>query len=240
MCVLMIAWRMPGAPRWVVAANRDESRARPSHPPRLERCGARRALVPRDEVAGGTWLGVNDAGVAVALTNRADATFDPRRPSRGRLPEQVLGCATAAEARDVLAERVARESFNGFNLFCADDTEAWVARWNGTLDVAALQPGTHVLTNSHDLDVLEVPELSRLPWGHVDWPVVRAALQDLLGDHAPRDGEATPLCKHGDVYGTVSAALFHPLEHGGWRMSYADGNPCTTPFVTLHLDAPVP
>jgi uncharacterized protein with NRDE domain len=235
MCVLLIGWKLQEWPPLVVAANRDEARRRPSLPPQHHHCGARRVLMPVDQVAGGTWLGVNDAGVLVALTNRADRAFDASRTSRGMLARDALSLDSEAAIRRQLERHVAENDYNGFNMFCADRSHAWVASWNGSLDVVDLQPGAFVLTNAHDLDELPVPEFAQLPWGRATWPELRRWLHALLGDHTTRNGDETALCKHGDTYGTVSAALVHPQPDGGWQMDFAAGNPCTTPFLEYHL-----
>jgi hypothetical protein len=57
-----------------VVCNRDERRTRPvARPPRRWRVGARVAAFPTDPLGGGTWMGVNDAGVVLALLNAAPA-----------------------------------------------------------------------------------------------------------------------------------------------------------------------
>ncbi|HLT35932.1 MAG TPA: NRDE family protein, partial [Enhygromyxa sp.] len=93
MCTIIAALQVwPGRPL-VVAANRDEALDRPAIDPRVWAPGevaARRVLAPRDLRAGGTWLGVNDAGLFVGITNRR-AIPDPRRRSRGELVFEALG-----------------------------------------------------------------------------------------------------------------------------------------------------
>jgi len=68
-CTIVIAWQVFTDTPVVVAANRDELLDRPSEPPAVveedPRVGA-----PRDAEAGGTWIGYNEHGVLVALTNR--------------------------------------------------------------------------------------------------------------------------------------------------------------------------
>ncbi len=78
-----------------MVCNRDERRDRPdARPPIERRVRRRRALYPVDPVGGGTWIGVNDAGLAVALLNR---TIDPARAvvrpvrSRGLIIPRLLG-----------------------------------------------------------------------------------------------------------------------------------------------------
>ncbi len=51
-----------------LAFNRDESRAA-GLPPRARRFGHRTAVLPTDPASGGTWLAVNDAGLALAVLN---------------------------------------------------------------------------------------------------------------------------------------------------------------------------
>ena len=53
-----------------LACNRDEFRSRPAAlPPRIERFGPRRAVLPVDPTSGGTWVAANDAGLALTLLN---------------------------------------------------------------------------------------------------------------------------------------------------------------------------
>lgn len=76
----------------LVAANRDEHLDRPSEPPAERPWGpdGSAALAPRDAVAGGTWWGLNAAGLFVAITNRFGARPDPARRSRGLLVLDAL------------------------------------------------------------------------------------------------------------------------------------------------------
>ncbi len=70
MCTLLVATRRwPGTPL-LIAANRDEHLQRPAAPPSSRRVGSRRIFAPTDLRAGGTWMGLNDAGLFVAITNR--------------------------------------------------------------------------------------------------------------------------------------------------------------------------
>jgi hypothetical protein len=54
-----------------LVCNRDELRTRPlAEPPAWRRAGALRALWPRDPESGGTWIGLNTAGIGMAVLNR--------------------------------------------------------------------------------------------------------------------------------------------------------------------------
>lgn len=96
----------PRAPRiapaagWFLAFNRDESRARPAAlPPEQHRGGQGvRFLAPIDPAEGGTWIAVNEFGLALALLNNYQATFEPLAPaiSRGRLVLALAECSGLA------------------------------------------------------------------------------------------------------------------------------------------------
>ena len=78
MCVIAFAW--VAHPRWrlVLIGNRDEFHARPSLP--LARWEQPAIIAGKDLEAGGTWLGVTDAGRCSVVTN----VRDPRDPQLGR------------------------------------------------------------------------------------------------------------------------------------------------------------
>jgi hypothetical protein len=78
-----------------LACNRDELRCRPvALPPRIEQFGQRRAVLPVDPTSGGTWVAVNDAGLALALLNvnsRNGAAAPQAAPlSRGKIIPALL------------------------------------------------------------------------------------------------------------------------------------------------------
>src|SRR4029079_17631075 len=68
MCTVSI---VPDGDRFTLMSNRDERRGRAvALQPTVATFGARAAIVPIDPVGGGSWLGVNDAGLVAALLNR--------------------------------------------------------------------------------------------------------------------------------------------------------------------------
>src|SRR5262247_4444821 len=93
MCTLVLVVPPPGG-ILQIAANRDEFLARPAAAPMPSVDG--RWLAPRDLQAGGTWLGVNAAGLFVGVTNRTSGPRDATRRSRGLLVLDGLEAADAA------------------------------------------------------------------------------------------------------------------------------------------------
>lgn len=101
-----------------IGCNRDESPLRPAaRPPQVQRFGARAALLPIDPASGGTWIAVNDAGLAFVLLNRNPAPGQGRSSalSRGSIIPGLLGCTTLAEARSA-ADYLAGQAFAPFRL----------------------------------------------------------------------------------------------------------------------------
>jgi hypothetical protein len=79
MCTVTI---VPRAGGYRLLCNRDERRARlRAVVPRPWPAGNGTAIFPVDPQGGGTWIGANDAGLAMALLNRTD---DPGRVPAGR------------------------------------------------------------------------------------------------------------------------------------------------------------
>ena len=82
--------------------NRDERTARPAAlPPRWWQVDGDRAMFPLDPMSGGTWISVNESGLAIALLNRAPAVARPRR-SRGT----IVPCLMAAGGMSDVVNRL--------------------------------------------------------------------------------------------------------------------------------------
>jgi hypothetical protein len=238
MCTLIALHRcIAGAPL-VVAANRDEYRERPSEGLTLREGPAGPVAAPRDLRAGGTWLGVNRHGVFAGLTNRPTACADTTRRSRGLLVMDALGPAKASDAAEWL-RGLPPGAYNPFNLLVADAQDAYVAVYEETVRVGALEPGVHVIGNAEP-DDRSVAKIDRL---HVQAARAAAAGPDGVLDalaavcraHDGGDGPLADTCIHlGDEvsgYGTKSSTLLRLGEPGTrseWR--WADGSPCQTAY----------
>lgn len=115
--------------------NRDEKKTRaPERPPEIfERDGVR-FLAPRDGQDQGTWIGVNDRGLAVALLNRYVPNTGPEREqfrSRGLLLMDLLTALHRSEVGERLAE-TELERYRPFSLFSADPAgRARLFEWTG-------------------------------------------------------------------------------------------------------------
>jgi hypothetical protein len=124
MCTVTIIRTNAGAR---LACNRDEQRARPmARPPVLRRFEERRAILPVDPQSDGTWIAVNDAGLAMTVLNvnmAAGAQLRFRPPwSRGRIIPTLLPSATLSEAL-TRARRLNPYLFAPFRLVMTDGRE---------------------------------------------------------------------------------------------------------------------
>src|SRR6185312_1305710 len=165
MCTLALEFAPDTALPLRVAANRDEALDRPATGPAL-REGPIRFIAPRDEKAGGTWLGLNSRGLFVGITNRFGQRPDPNRLSRGALVWDSLAQPSAEALHRALSTLEVRR-YNPFHLLYADRSGAFATWSDGDARrQVQLQPGLHVVTErSFDaVPVVEREGLLRDAW----------------------------------------------------------------------------
>jgi hypothetical protein len=135
MCtVSVLPCRLGGEEVVRLACNRDEKRSRPAAlPPRLFWTGARQAVWPTDAGAGGTWIGVNDAGLVLTVLNVSRPSGNRvSRPdqSRGAIVPELLSCGSLASAlRQAATLEPAR--YAPFRLVLVDSRELAEVRSDG-------------------------------------------------------------------------------------------------------------
>ncbi|MBB3173220.1 hypothetical protein FHR90_001038 [Endobacter medicaginis] len=162
MCTVIVSLR-PGA-AWPlhVAANRDERLDRPWTPPGRHWPVQPDAFGPRDDLVGGSWLTVNEAGVVGAVMNRSGSLGPaPGKRSRGDLPLLAAQFAHAADAARAISELDAG-TFRSFNMVVADREEAFFLRGlgYGQPQIMRLEPGVHMIA-SGEPDEITTPRIAR-------------------------------------------------------------------------------
>jgi len=236
MCLLALLYRVVPDYPVVLGANRDEFLDRPGRPPSQIAPGVWAGL---DPTAGGTWLGVNDAGVLVALANVADGAGPPAGVrSRGLLCRDLLCArAPAGELIGPLRDRVARHVYQPFNLLIADAASAHRATWHaGALDVEPLSSGVHVVANmvpgQPDPKIVRARSLLGEPAG-IDEAI--ALLTATCRDRGSTPGAADAICVRRPDRGTLSSTIV-AVHVAGLRRSrylFADGPPDRTDYQDL-------
>lgn len=248
-CLLIAMSGMVADAPLIVAANRDERLDRPAVPMTVLRESRPRILGGRDELAGGTWLAVNEHGVVAGLTNQPSfAGRDPAKRSRGELPLAFAGLASAAQAVRAVCAALDPASYNPCWMLVGDRETLFFIQiaGSGAPEVEELGPGLHVLENAalrpRSAKAAFVTErvTCALPARHdAGAASAVAALEAVLGDHRPAISEPradaagrvrppalSAACVHAAGYGTRSAMSVSVPASGLPSVRVADGRPC--------------
>jgi len=146
MCLLAIQYRsVPDAPI-LVAANREEAYDRACLIPAIQP-GKPRILCGIDTRAGGTWLGVNQAGLFVGVCNRGRMVPPIAPKSRGILCREMLRAGSARQAMNLAMDELSTGLYDGANYVVADQESGWVVHGLEEPEVVELQDGLSIISN---------------------------------------------------------------------------------------------
>jgi hypothetical protein len=221
LCTLVLLRRPDDDWPVILGANRDEMIARPWQEPARHWPDRPEVVAGRDALAGGSWLGINDFGVAAGVLNRHNSLGPaPGQRSRGELVLEALDHADARAAAEALAA-IDPRAYRTFNLVIADNREAFWLRHadpSGTLPVtmAPIRAGLSMIAAGDIDDDDETPRL-----GHYRPLFATAAAPNpatgdwaawerlLLDDRDGADGDAERGMRFLNArgFGTVSSAL---------------------------------
>ncbi len=222
----------------VLAANRDEYYDRVAQGPGVL-SQAPDVWGGRDTKAGGTWLGVNEYGLVVGLTNRRmqeDQETASDRHSRGLLCMDALQYAHAAETTTFLASEPP-DRYNPFNLLVLDRHVALYIAYEGKPAIRPLDPGLHILANQ-DVNDTKSDRIRRARQLVGDAESVRIEqvmprLERVCRDHDAdiQDGQSICIHRHDNLYGTVSSTLLAlSTQRHKSIYRYAHCHPCRTSY----------
>ena len=208
MCLVFIGYQIDGCAAVMIGANREESRRRPVTSPVCCRVRSLRCLLAGADHGPdgtfpemGTWLGVNEAGIAVAVTNRSDGelAWEDQTRSRGLLAVELLGFNDPQPASRFARAELGRGGFGGCNYLIAGADAAFVVQAPGAarVSLARLAPGIHAMTNL-DLDDPDDPRIG-LVTANLDPRVFPASAAGLCRDER--------IVISGADRGTVSSSL---------------------------------
>src|SRR3954468_24367713 len=137
MCLVFLAFQVNDDAPVMFGANREEVRRRPSTPPVCCRSGSMHCLLAGADRGPdgtfpeiGTWLGVNETGLVVAVTNRRDgelALADQVR-SRGLLAVALLGFEDPEKAARFAEGDLGQGGYGGCNYLIADREVAYAVQ----------------------------------------------------------------------------------------------------------------
>jgi len=246
MCTLAFYFQVFPQYPIVAAANRDESLTRPSATPR-QLWSIPWIYGGQDLLAGGTWLGVNEHGVLVAILNRHTGhPADPYCRSRGMLCLEALKYASVRQAVNFVSAQSPKD-YNPFNLLIADHTEAYVIHAQPPIfETKPLRPGFYFLTN-YNLNDFNCPrtrhfspEFARIVSHNADrqfgFSDLCSQLYPLLATHAPDADPRASVCIHLDGYGTCSSSvLAYSHVEQRYHYTFAAGSPCRNTYSDVDI-----
>lgn len=249
MCTLVILRRPEHSWPVLIAANRDEMQSRSWQAPARHWPDRPHVVAGLDELSRGSWLGVNDHGLAAGILNRQGSLgpADGKR-SRGEVVLEALDHAEAEEAAKALGE-LDGTSYRSFNMLIADAQKAfWLrneATEDGEIDVFELPEGVSVFT-AYDVNDPDSPRVRRaLPRFRIadapepddeDWAGWEKLLADRTRAASGDYGSALNL-DNGAGFATVSSSLIalpaNPGRNPVWR--FAPGRPDESGFSPVDL-----
>jgi hypothetical protein len=234
--MLAILYRVAKNTPILLAANREEDYTRPTQFPKIQ-SGTPRVVCGNDKQAGGTWLGVNQFGLVVAVTNRARVRppLEPR--SRGLLCRDLLATRNARDAAALAAKELMTGRYAGANYLCADGKYAAVIYGGPRVEIVPLQPGLHTLStgNLNDLHDDRHDFVRRMLTLHtLDSAVTFLAVASrCFSRKADSEGRRGVVLKGGG-FGTVSSSLLSlPRKIQQSIFQYSDGPPSDRPYEDL-------
>ena len=220
----------------MVAANREEYFARPTQYPKIQP-GTPRVVCGTDRQAGGTWLGVNQYGLLVAVTNRPKAGLPLETRSRGLLCRDLLDVRTARDATERAEKELKTGRYAGANYLCADGKFAAVVYGGNRVEIVELGPGLHTLSNGNLNDMRDERHefIHRMLTLHtLDSAVTFLAVASRAFSRKPDSEGRRGIVLTGGEYGTVSSALLslpRKIQHSIYQ--YCDGPPSERPYEDL-------
>ncbi|HIH88140.1 TPA: hypothetical protein HA344_02890 [Candidatus Bathyarchaeota archaeon] len=229
----------------LVLHNRYLNRGTVEEPPRVFE-GKRHVYAPYDVASKGTWIGFNEEGLLVAVTNQETELLEKPARSRGLLAMDLLdGCASAEEAKGFLTDPDVRWDYRRGNFFVADSESAWHVVWDRETEVRHLEAGGHVVTTLTVFPGVDWTERAERMWVNVEKRRIRAlqlidglqpgnldslmaSLKDFGTDHGAEKGPGS-ICYHyptREYVQTSSTIIAVGTDVSDSRIHYCPGNPC--------------
>ncbi|MCW9033993.1 MAG: NRDE family protein [Rhodospirillales bacterium] len=256
MCTVIILRRPGHAWPLLIAANRDEMQGRPSQAPARHWPDRSDVTAGLDELAGGTWMAINEYGVVSAILNRRNSLGpEDGFRSRGEIPLEAVDHADASVSVEALCQ-IEPTSYRPFNLVIADSQNAyWIKNTGDSIEKAEIPVGLSMIT-AYDLNDEESPRVKtflhrfrdaqRPDVDKGEWSAWQSLLGNRLHDaneQAMGDSESGPLGAMNVVtnigFGTVSSSLIAvpSLDREGVKpvWLFCQGRPDENEFVSLSL-----
>jgi uncharacterized protein with NRDE domain len=217
MCTFVILRRPEHVWPVIIGANRDEMIDRPALAPGRHWSDRAEVIAGMDLLGGGSWLGLNDWGLAAGILNRHGSLGpDATLRSRGELVLEALDHADAVAAAAALTQ-LDPAAYRSFNLIVADNRDGFWLRHAGAgrIEAFPLHDGLSLIA-AGDIDETDTRRLALArprfeaaappDPDRDDW----SAWETLLGDPSRPSGEPVNAALRfatGSGFATLSSAL---------------------------------
>ena len=209
MSLLAILYQLVPESPILVAANREEKYDRVCPTPSIQ-SGKPRILASMDQQTGGTYLGVNQAGMFCGLTTRRKMYVPPNPKSRSVLCREMLRANSARQAVDVALEELDSNQYDGANFVVADAESGWVIHAGNEVNVQPLQEGLSIVGDKDIDDPMDDrASLARrlLTLQMLDSPVKFLAVASKVFARGPVSGGRPGMVVRQPNFGTISSTL---------------------------------
>ncbi len=152
MCTLIIYRNIENKWPCIIASNRDELFSRSFIKPDAHWNKNPYIIAGKDNLAGGSWLGINKHGLCVAILNRRKKKQKKQFISRGNIVLKILSAKSANNAKKAL-EEIELQMYESFNLVIADKKNAfWIKNINDKNLVVKIIPFGVSMIDAFDLN----------------------------------------------------------------------------------------
>jgi uncharacterized protein with NRDE domain len=242
MCTVVLFYKQLKDYPIIIAHNRDALAESVERSPSALTPDAR-VFGPRDMKSGGTWIGLNQACLLLALTNRYQPNRDeyPADMSRGTLVLTILEQAeNSKKAVELAREICSARRLKYFNLFLADDHDLHRIEYDEHMNAAKLEPGRYFHSSSgYDVGTIRTQREDRLHQLLQDFEPVSlrdclTELEAVCGDHYEKNTPSeTSICMHGTRRRTTSSTVFAISKSGNYGdivCEQVNGYPCQNEY----------
>ena len=240
MCTITLFYKVIDKFPVLIAQNRDSLERNLEIPPK-EIQSIQKVFAPIDMNSGGTWIGVNQNKVVLALTNY----YQPEREkyifsmSRGSLVLEALKKCDSSEQVILFVENaVKHQKLKFFNLFSLSPDRAFFIQYNGAFQVNTISEGLHFhYSSGYDEGYIKNIRETRLK--HLFSEFNSHNLDDALEniwvacrDHSDTIPSEQSICMHGKQRRTVSSTILAvPYFDRNIYCYYLYGSPCEKKYT---------
>ncbi len=216
---------IPGNNRYFLTSNRDEKIIRGlSLPPRMYEVNQRTLLYPKDADAGGTWIGMQDNGVAAVLLNGGFVKHISEPPyvkSRGQVMLDILSASTPLQS--LLDYRLT--GVEPFTLILLQQEKLFECRWDGNriwhTSLAEREPHIWSSVTLYDTGMIRKREEWFSKWLEQYPSPDRSAILDFHRFTGEGDSHQDLCMNRNNTMLTVSITSMEITSSQGW-MQYQD------------------